>query len=57
MALLAQDDELQARYSQLTDGKKRGLIYAILGTKDVDRQVKIAVAILNGASLRGAVRK
>lgn len=55
-ALLAQDDELRTRYERLTDGKKRGLIYSIANLKDIDKQVKIAVAILNGMPRTEAVR-
>ncbi len=55
-ALLAQDDELRTRYDRLTDGKKRGLIYSIAKLKDIDKQVKIAVAILNGMPRPEAVR-
>lgn len=55
-ALLAQDDELRIRYEQLTDGKKRGLIYAINKLKDIDKQVRIAVAIINGMPPQQAVR-
>lgn len=55
-ALLAQDDELKVRYEQLTDGKKRGLIYSIDKLKDIDKQVLIAVAIINGMPRPQAVR-
>jgi hypothetical protein len=55
-ALLAQDDELRTRYEQLPDGKKRGLIYSIEKVKGIDRQVKIAVAIINGMPRPQAVR-
>lgn len=37
---LAQDEMAQKRYSQLTDGKKRSLIYAIMRLKSVDKQVQ-----------------
>ena len=55
-ALLAQDDELRIRYEQLTDGKKRGLIHSIDKLKDIDKQVRIAVAIINGMPRPQAVR-
>jgi len=55
-ALLTQDDDLQKRYDQFTDGKKRGLIYSMNTTKDIDRQVRIAVAILNGMPRPQAVK-
>ncbi len=55
-ALLAQDDELKTRYERLTDGKKRGLIHSIAKLKDIDKQVKIAVAIINGMPRPEAVR-
>lgn len=47
-ALLTQDDELKAKYDQFTDGKKRSLIHSMNTTKDIDRQVRIAIAMLNG---------
>ena len=55
-ALLIQDDALRMRYEQLTDGKKRGLIYSINKLKDIDKQVRIAVAIINGMPRPEAVR-
>ncbi|WP_375448360.1 DUF1905 domain-containing protein [uncultured Fibrella sp.] len=56
-ALLEQDDDLKTRYEQLTDGGKRGLIHAVNTSKDIDRQVQIAVAILQGVSRRQALRR
>ena len=35
-ALLAQDEELRARYEGLSDGKKRSLIFGIQKVKDID---------------------
>lgn len=55
-ALLAQDNELKTRFERLTDGKKKGLIYSIEKLKDIDKQVKIAVAIINGMPRPQAVR-
>ena len=56
-ALLEQDDDLKARYEQLTDGGKRGLIHAVNTSKNLDRQVQIAIAILHGADRRQALRR
>lgn len=47
-ALLSQDDELNAKYDGFTDGKKRSVIHSMNTTKDIDRQVRIAIAMLNG---------
>jgi len=45
--LLEQDEESREMYNQLTDGKKRSLIYSIRGGKDIDRQVEKILAFLN----------
>ena len=45
--LLSQDEELKSIFDKITDGKKRSLIYAILKTKDLDKQVQTAVEFLN----------
>lgn len=44
--LLAQDEEAQATYDALTDGKKRNLIFTINRVKNIDLQVKKALAML-----------
>ena len=38
--LLMQDENLKEIYDQITDGKKRALIFSILKIKNIDRQVK-----------------
>jgi len=38
-ALIEQDSNAKSAYNQLTDGKKRSLIYMIRGTKNIDSQV------------------
>lgn len=50
--LLAQDEEVHRVYQQLTDGKKRSLIYTLLKVKDIDEQVHTALKFLEEASLR-----
>jgi hypothetical protein len=45
--LLVQDDELKEIFEKITDGKKRSLIYSILKTKDIDKQVSEIVSFLN----------
>ncbi len=44
--LLAQDEDLNETFKKITDGKKRALIYSILKTKDIDKQVKTAMGFL-----------
>lgn len=44
--LLEQDQDAKATFEQLTDGKKRSLIFSIQKIKDVDRQVKKAMDFL-----------
>jgi hypothetical protein len=45
--LLVQDNELKDIFEKITDGKKRSLIYSILKTKDIDKQVSEIVSFLN----------
>ncbi|GAB5476126.1 MAG: hypothetical protein Mars2KO_42250 [Maribacter sp.] len=44
---LEQEPEFKRIFNQLTDGKKRSLIYAILKVKDIDRQINIITDFLN----------
>jgi hypothetical protein len=46
--LLRQEDDLKAAFDELTDGKKRSLIFQLLRIRDIDRQVMKAVALLSG---------
>ena len=46
-ALLSQDDDLKSIFERITDGKKRTLIYTILKTKDIDKQVQTSIEFLN----------
>ena len=41
-ALLEQDEELRARFNQLSLGKKRHVVHAIQRIKDIDKQVAAA---------------
>jgi hypothetical protein len=45
--LLAQDSDLKAIFEEISDGKKRSLIYAIQKIKDIDKQINDIVAFLN----------
>lgn len=52
-ALLEQDEVLQQKFESLTAGKKRSLVHAISRIKDIDKQVRKAVELLNnGVQLR-----
>lgn len=42
-ALLAQDDQLKSQYNDMTDGRKRTLIYTITSVKNVDLQIEKAL--------------
>jgi Domain of unknown function (DUF1905) len=44
--LLTQDEDLKKIYDQITDGKKRALIFSILKIKDIDKQVQVAIDFL-----------
>jgi hypothetical protein len=45
--VLEQDEELKDIYNKITDGKKRSLIYTILKTKNIDKQVQDITTFLN----------
>jgi Domain of unknown function (DUF1905) len=44
--LLDQDEALKGIFDKITDGKKRSLIYSILKSKDIDKQVQTAIEFL-----------
>jgi hypothetical protein len=44
--LLMQDEDLQAIYEKISDGKKRALIFALLKIKDIDKQVEKSIDFL-----------
>jgi len=44
--LLAQDEDAKNIFDQLTDGRKRTLIYTIMRTKNIDIQVEMALEFL-----------
>jgi hypothetical protein len=44
--LLEQDDDARRVFEQLTDGKKRSLIYSINRIKDIDKQVQKSLTFL-----------
>ncbi len=50
--LLSQDEEAKVIYDQITDGKKRSLIYSFNKIKNVDRQVEIIVDFLNKEAIK-----
>ena len=50
--LLDQDDEARKLFDDLTDGKKRSLIYSIMKVKDIDKQVQMSLDFLNGQGVR-----
>ena len=45
--LLEQDDIVKEKFERLTDGKKRTLIYYMLKTKDIDKQVEHCLMFLD----------
>jgi len=55
-ALLDQDSQINEAYESLTDGKKRSLIYAIKGIKDVDSSVKKILDFLHAEKIRAATK-
>ena len=50
--LLEQDEEAKERFNNLTDGKKRSLIYSIKNLKDIDKQVQKTLTFLNQQKAR-----
>ncbi|MEM9650078.1 MAG: DUF1905 domain-containing protein [Bacteroidota bacterium] len=44
--LLSQDERANSIFQELSDGKKRSLIYAIRPIKDIDKQVKTIIDFL-----------
>jgi len=44
--LLSQDENLKAIFDKISDGKKRSLIYTILKTKDLDKQIQTSTEFL-----------
>lgn len=45
--LLEQDSRLQSKFSQLTPGKKRSIIFQILKIKDLNKQVAKAIELID----------
>ncbi|TDO23644.1 YdeI/OmpD-associated family protein [Sediminibacterium goheungense] len=52
-ALLDQDEDLKKKYDQFTMGKKRSVIHAITRLKDMDKQISMALKIINGQLIPG----
>ena len=50
--LLDQDPEAKKQYDQLTDGKKRSLIFGLLKTKNLDIQVQKILGFLKEQAIR-----
>jgi hypothetical protein len=46
-ALLSQDEDLNKIYNQMSDGKKRSLIFLIKNIKNIDLQVQKTISFLN----------
>jgi len=45
--LLEQDEDAKTIFENMTDGRKRTLIYTILRTKNIDKQVEMTLEFLN----------
>lgn len=45
--LLEQDEDLNEKFSKLTDGKKRSIIVQISKIKDIDKQISRAIYLIN----------
>jgi uncharacterized protein YdeI (YjbR/CyaY-like superfamily) len=45
--LLSQDEDLNKIYNQMSDGKKRSLIFLIKNIKNIDLQVQKTISFLN----------
>lgn len=52
-ALLDQDEDLKKKYDQFTMGKKRSVIHAMTRLKDMDKQISMALKIINGQLIPG----
>ena len=50
--LQEQDEEIKELFNNLTDGKKRSLIYSINSVKDIDKQVQKILTFLNQQKAR-----
>ena len=50
--LLDQDSMAKEQYDQLTDGKKRSLIFSLLKTKNIDLQIHKILQFLEEQSFR-----
>ncbi|WP_346759138.1 YdeI/OmpD-associated family protein [Agaribacillus aureus] len=57
LVLLDQDIDAKKVYDQLTDGKKRSLIYTIRGVKDIDKQVQKILTFLNQERIKAANKR
>ncbi len=55
--LLSQDEDAKAIYDQITDGKKRSLIYSFYKIKNIDRQVEIITEFLSKEAIKLAKKK
>lgn len=49
--LLEQDEALKARFDKLTLGKKRSIIHQMNKIKDIDKQVKKSITLINNANM------
>lgn len=52
IVLLEQDSNLKEIFDNLTDGKKRSLIYGIIRIKDIDKQIKLIIEYLQNAKMK-----
>ncbi|WP_231970174.1 YdeI/OmpD-associated family protein [Tenacibaculum jejuense] len=49
--LLAQDHDLNERFTRLTDGKKRSIIIQIGKIKNIDKQISKSIQLINNPNL------
>lgn len=50
--LIDQDEEVKQSFNELTDGKKRSLIYTIVKVKDIDKQIAKIMSFLEEERLK-----
>lgn len=55
--LLEQDKELRDRFSKLTDGKKRSILFQTSKIKDIDKQISRTIELINNPGLQRPKRE
>jgi uncharacterized protein YdeI (YjbR/CyaY-like superfamily) len=48
--LIAQDEDLNSRFTKLTLGKKRSIIHQMNKIKDIDKQISKTIELINNAN-------